>query len=82
MYRVAWRSYSGMGAHQRSQYEGSCRLCKLPQGLSGSGVVSPSVHGDVGHAAMLDVEELVEAPGGEARFHLSPSATALDGLAG
>lgn len=62
--------------------KGRAVCAELPQGLSGGGVGSPSVHCDVGHAAMLDVGKLVEAPGGEARFHLSPSATALDGLAG
>lgn len=41
----------------------------------------PTVHCDVGHAAMLVVVKLVEAPGGDNGFHLTPShVTALGGL--
>lgn len=37
------------------------------------------MHCDVGRAAMLVVVKLVEAPGGDTGFHLSPSSTAALG---
>lgn len=68
--------------HVRSPSTKGRAVCaKLPQGLSGGGVALPSVHCDVGHCCHVDDEKLVEAPGGEARFHLSPSTTALGRLA-
>lgn len=39
----------------------------------------PTVHCDVGHAAMLAVVKLVEAPGGDNGFHLTPSPIAALG---
>lgn len=77
---------SGNGNTPEIPIAKGCAVCaELAQGLGGGGVGLPSVHCIVMSAAMLpvlDVDEPVEAPGGEAGFHLAPSTAALCGLAG